>query len=121
MGALISFITTLSPTSKTPEPTALPSSRAQEVSGVRIKPGQIPYWQVNVPEDRMVQECPEFLKVRERKKAEEKDQNDGVPTMKERYEGISERDRDMINLPSDEYHIQSWETVRQLIGLQCKH
>ena len=96
MGALLSFITTLSPTPKVDkpddEPVALPPSLEQEVADTVPEDGELPYWQVNVPEDQRKSECPGFLK------------------------GITERNRDMIRVPADQFHYQTWEEVKELIG-----
>ena len=97
MGAVLSFFTTLSPTSSTLKPTALPQSPEEEISEIVPGTDSPPYWQVNVPEAQkeLVKKCPEFLELRR----------------------IKERHRDMISVPSDQFHYLEWEEVKRLIGL----
>lgn len=52
----------------------------------------IPYWIINVPESQRPTECPEFLL------------------------DISDRNKEIINLPQDEYNILSWPEVQDLIS-----
>lgn len=62
--------------------------------------GQLPHWHVNVPEAKWEPNCPEFLR------------------------DISDRDKDIISVPSEQYRTQSWEEIKDLIGLlygSCMH
>lgn len=52
----------------------------------------LPYWIINVPESQRPTECPEFLL------------------------DISDRNKEIINLPQDEYDILSWPEVQDLIS-----
>lgn len=108
MGALLSVITTLSPASRVEKQTAFPSSFAKDTSDIVPGSDRLPYWQVNVPEDQRLSKCPEFLKIR--LKTENTNFKDGYP-------GISERDIDMIDLASGQFHEDTWEEVKGLIGL----
>ncbi|KFA70417.1 hypothetical protein S40285_00626 [Stachybotrys chlorohalonatus IBT 40285] len=51
----------------------------------------LPYWQVNVPEDERTAECPDFLV------------------------NLSEKDRGIIATPDSEYHVQTWDQVRDIV------
>jgi hypothetical protein len=51
----------------------------------------LPYWQVNVPEDKRTEECPEFLRT------------------------LSAKDKGIISTPDEEYHISTWPEVRKLV------
>ncbi|KAK7425634.1 hypothetical protein QQZ08_007850 [Neonectria magnoliae] len=52
----------------------------------------LPYWQVNVPESERPRECPGFLL------------------------DISDKDRGIISTPDSDYHVLSWDEVRQIAG-----
>ena len=52
----------------------------------------LPYWQVNVPEDQRTEECPDFLR------------------------GISEKDRNIISTPSHQYQPDTWPVVRKKVA-----
>jgi hypothetical protein len=54
--------------------------------------GEMPYWNVNVPEKERTAACPDFLV------------------------GIHERDRQIISTPDCEYRIQSWDAVREFVS-----
>ena len=61
---------------------------------------KLPYWHINVPDKKREPKCPEFLR------------------------DISDRHKDMISVPSDQYQYQSWEEIKDLIGLSygyCMH
>ncbi|KAH8157298.1 hypothetical protein CIB48_g10954 [Xylaria polymorpha] len=51
----------------------------------------LPYWQVNVPEDERIEECPEFLRT------------------------LSAKDLGIISTPDEEYHFSTWPEVQKLI------
>ncbi|KAI0447782.1 hypothetical protein F4803DRAFT_181963 [Xylaria telfairii] len=51
----------------------------------------LPYWQVNVPEDERIEECPEFLRT------------------------LSAKDLGIISTPDEEYHLSTWPEVQKLI------
>jgi len=51
----------------------------------------VPYWQVNVPEADRTAECPEFLA------------------------DASKKDREILSTPDEEYHIQTWDEVLQIV------
>lgn len=51
----------------------------------------IPYWQVNVPEHERTEDCPDFLC------------------------NLSPKDVGIIGTPDSEYHVATWEEVRQII------
>lgn len=50
----------------------------------------MPYWHYNVPEDQRTRECPDFLQV------------------------LSEKDLGIISTLDSDYHISSWEEVREI-------
>ncbi|RWA10486.1 hypothetical protein EKO27_g4620 [Xylaria grammica] len=52
---------------------------------------ELPYWQVNVPEDERTEECPDFLRA------------------------INTKDKGIISTPDAEYRPSSWPEVRKLI------
>lgn len=54
---------------------------------------QIPYWHVNVPVEKREEVCPDFLLE------------------------ISDRNKEIILAPADEYHYLTWDEVKRLIGL----
>jgi len=54
--------------------------------GEPVKP--LPYWQVNVPEDMRVEECPEYLR------------------------NLKARDQKIISTPDAEYQTMTWEDVQ---------
>ena len=51
----------------------------------------LPYWLMNVPKDQRPDQCPEFLL------------------------DISDRNKNLIELPQNKYHIMSWHEVQELI------
>ena len=51
----------------------------------------VPYWHVNVPEADRTAECPEFLS------------------------DASDKDREILSTPDQEYHIQTWDEVLQIV------
>lgn len=51
----------------------------------------IPYWQVNIPEAQREAECPKFLL------------------------DLSDKDRQIISTPDSEYHIFTWDEVREIV------
>jgi hypothetical protein len=53
--------------------------------------GDVPYWQVNVPEDARTEECPEFLR------------------------NLSPKDLGIIGTPDDQYRVMTWPEVQQII------
>ncbi|KAH7329037.1 hypothetical protein B0I35DRAFT_473682 [Stachybotrys elegans] len=59
--------------------------------GSRDRSDALPYWQVNVPEDQRVAECPDFLR------------------------GLSDKDQGIIATPDSEYHVQTWEEVCDIV------
>ncbi|KAL9091095.1 MAG: hypothetical protein Q9165_005022 [Trypethelium subeluteriae] len=54
----------------------------------------LPYWQVNVPEDRRLAECPDFLA------------------------DANEKDRRILSTKDENYHYQTWPEVQQFIAFQ---
>ena len=94
MGGLLSWITTLWPAFKIDKPAALPPSLAQEVTETVPASGGLPYWQVNVPADQRKTDCPGFLK------------------------DITDRNRDIVRVPSSQFRYQTWEEVKALVGRQ---
>lgn len=52
----------------------------------------LPYWQVNVPEGQRTDECPEALR------------------------SLSTKDQGILSTPDDQYHVLSWDEVRQIIA-----
>lgn len=104
MGALLSLITTLSPTSSTPRLTTPGLEQKLSATVPKPDPNASPkskgtefhvadYWNANVPEDLKTKEIPEFLK------------------------GIPERHQRMLAVPADQYHVLEWKEVTELIGL----
>ena len=53
---------------------------------------KLPYWLMNVPEDKRPAKCPDFLL------------------------DISDRNKELIDRPEDEYHILTWPEVQNLIS-----
>ncbi|KAI0972630.1 hypothetical protein F4678DRAFT_45957 [Xylaria arbuscula] len=52
---------------------------------------ELPYWQVNVPENERTEECPDFLRT------------------------LSDKDRGIISTPDREHHVNTWSEVQKLI------
>ena len=107
MGALLSFITTLSPTSSTPKLTTAPLKeetsatvpKTKRITSPKSKEPEIAvpnFWNANVPENLKTEKIPEFLR------------------------GIPERHQKMLAVPADQYHVLSWEEVTHLIG-SCRN
>lgn len=53
--------------------------------------GNLPYWQVNVPENERAEACPEFLR------------------------DLNIKDVGIISTPDSEYHASTWEEVQQIV------
>ena len=113
MGALLSCITPLSPTSSDPKltvradeeevPTKLPEPAP--VISARIKEGDprevtdsdgLSYWNANIPRDRWTVTCPEFLR--------------GLDQGKKRRHG------EMLSVPANQFREANWEEIKKLIG-----
>ena len=94
MAGLPSLINNLLPASRIDKPAALPPSLEQEVTETVPPNGELPYWQVNVPPDQRKAECPGFLK------------------------DITDRNKDIIRVPLNQFRYQTWEEVKALIGKQ---
>ena len=82
------------PASKIDKPAALPPSLEHELSETVSANGELPYWQVNVPTDQRKTDCPSFLR------------------------DITDRNKDIIRVPSSEFRYQTWEEVKALVGRQ---
>ena len=54
---------------------------------------KLPYWLMNVPQDKRPTNCPDFLL------------------------DISDRNKELIDRPEDEYHILAWPEVQDLISM----
>ncbi|KAI0099901.1 hypothetical protein GGR51DRAFT_380795 [Nemania sp. FL0031] len=52
---------------------------------------ELPYWQVNVPEDKRTEECPDFLRA------------------------VNAKDRGILSTPDEEYHVTTWPEAQKLI------
>ena len=94
MGGPTSLVTTSLPASKIDKPGALPLSLEEEVTETVSLNGELPYWQVNVPADQRKADCPGFLR------------------------DITDRNRDIIRVPLNQFRYQTWEEVKALIGRQ---
>ena len=75
-------------------PAALPPSLEEEVNETVSLNGELPYWQVNVPVEQRKADCPGFLR------------------------DITDRNRDIIRVPLNQFRYQTWEEVKTLIGRQ---
>ncbi|KAK7714356.1 hypothetical protein SLS64_004456 [Diaporthe eres] len=54
-------------------------------------PDELPYWQINIPPEDRQEKCPEFLR------------------------DISDKDIGIISTPDDEYRVQTWQQVVDII------
>ena len=114
MGALLSCITTLSPTSstpkltdrvvkevistKSPEPATLASAKIKEGDPREVTDSDgLSYWNVNIPRDRWTVTCPEFLR--------------GLD------QGKRKRHGEMLSVPADQFQGAKWEDIKNLIGV----
>ncbi|KAI3400455.1 hypothetical protein diail_3076 [Diaporthe ilicicola] len=59
--------------------------------GSYSSPDQLPYWQVNIPSEDHEEKCPEFLR------------------------NISAKDIEIIGTPDEDYHVQTWQQVVDII------
>jgi hypothetical protein len=53
---------------------------------------ELPFWLVNVPKDQRPSECPDFLR------------------------DISDKDKDIIGTPDEQYKVLTWNEVRDIVG-----
>lgn len=68
------------------------SAMSTKVVSAKADKVVIPFWCVNVPESEWPEECPAFLL------------------------NITDRDRDIVSTPDDQYHRPSWEEVQEFIS-----